>query len=237
MQKYIFISNDIRKKILDGTYKANQQIPFEKDLCVTYDASKMTVKKALDILVSEGLIIKRRGSGTFVKDLSTTEIERISVANQFRGTTALNPGKKVVSKILHFSVIQAPAIVQEKLNVSEDSFVYDIYRARYIDGAPHVMEKMYMPIDLIPGLKKQNIEASIYEYIEDDLDLTIQSGHRTISVRRGTDFEAEYLELEKGDPVAVAEQIGYFDTGAAFEYSISVHRYDEFSVEMILTRD
>lgn len=50
-------------------------------------------------------------------------------------------------------------------------------------------------------------------------------------------FEAGYLNLEEGDPVAVAEQIGYLDTGAAFEYSISVHRYDEFSIDVVLTRD
>lgn len=237
MQKYIDISNDIRNRILDGTYKASEQIPFEKDLCVTYDASKMTVKKALDILVSEGLIIKRRGSGTFVKDLSSAEIERIAVSNQFRGTTAINPGKEVRSKVLEFSVIEAPEIVRSKLNLSEGSFVYDIYRARYIDGSPHVMEKTYMPIDQIPGLKKEHIEGSIYEYIEDVLGLTIQSAHRRISVRRATDFEIKYLELEEYDPVAVAEQIAYFDTGTAFEFSTSVHRHEEFAVEMILTRD
>ncbi|MDT2756516.1 GntR family transcriptional regulator [Enterococcus asini] len=237
MQKYIYISNDIRNKILNGTYSANEQLPFEKELCVTYEASKMTVKKALDILVSEGLIIKRRGSGTFVKDLSIDEIERITVANQFRGTTALNPGKEVKSKVLSFSVIEAPELVISKLNLSPGSFVYDIYRARYIDGQPHVMEKTYMPIDQIPGLKKEHIEGSIYGYIEEQLGLTIQSAHRQITVRKADETEAEYLDLQAGDPVAVAEQIAYFDTGIAFEYSISVHRYDEFSVEMILTRD
>ncbi|MGX7417371.1 GntR family transcriptional regulator [Carnobacterium gallinarum] len=237
MQKYIFISNDMRNRILEGVYKANQQIPFEKDLCVEYDASKMTVKKALDLLVSEGLIIKRRGSGTFVKDLSVDEIERIAVANQFRGTTALHPDKKVESQILEFSVIPAPELAKNKLNLIADTFVYDIYRARYIDGIPHVMEKMYMPIDLIPGLKKGNVEGSIYGYIEEDLGLKIQSAHRKVTVRKANADEIKYLELKEGDPVAVAEQIGYFDTGAAFEYSISVHRYNEFSVEMILTRD
>ena len=94
-----------------------------------------------------------------------------------------------------------------------------------------------MPIDQIPGLKKANIEGSIYGYIEDELGLTIQSAHRQISVRKANETEVEYLDLQPGDPVAVAEQIAYFDTGIAFEYSISVHRYDEFSVEMILTRD
>lgn len=237
MQKYIMISNDIRNKILKGEYQANEQIPFEKDLCIAYDSSKMTVKKALDILVTEGLIIKRRGSGTFVKDISPREMERLSVANQFRGTTALNPDRTVLSKILNFSVIPCPKDVQSKLNLSDDSFVYDVYRVRYIDGKPTVMEKMYMPIDLIPGLKAPSIEHSIYEYIEEELHLVLQSGHRNISTRKVTDFEAEHLGLEKGDPVAVAEQIGYLDTGAAFEYSISVHRYDDFSINVVLTRD
>ena len=134
-------------------------------------------------------------------------------------------------------VVVADELVANKLNLTPNSFVYDIYRVRYIDGKPKVMEKTYMPIDLIPGLKKENVEGSIYEYIEEDLGLVIQSGHRRISVRRATEEESQYLKLEKGDPVAVAEQIAYFDTGAAFEYSRSVHRYDEFSVEMILTRN
>ena len=121
--------------------KQINKFPSKKDLCVEYDASKMTVKKALDMLVSEGLIIKRRGSGTFVKDLATDEIERIAVANQFRGTTALNPGKEVKSKVLEFKVIEADNLVKNKLNMQEDTFVYDIYRVRHIDGKPLVMEK------------------------------------------------------------------------------------------------
>lgn len=237
MQKYILISNDIRNKILNGEYKANEKLPFEKDLGLKYESSKMTVKKALDMLVAEGLIIKRRGAGTFVKDISPEEMERMSIANQFRGTTALNPGKKVASKVLNFSIIPCPETVQKKLNVDEESFVYDIYRARYINDAPHVMEKIYMPIDLISGLKKKQAEGSIYTYIEEKLQLVIQSAHRIVSVRKATDFEAEYLQLEKGDPVAVAEQIGYLDTGAAFEYSTSIHRYDQYSVEIIMTRN
>ena len=237
MQKYVIISNDIRNKILKGEYVANQQIPFEKDLCVHYGASKMTVKKALDILVSEGLTIKRRGSGTFVKDLNPDEIERVAMANQFRGTSALYAGKKVFSKILNFSVVKVPDVAAKKMNIAADSFVYDIHRVRYVDDEPFVMEKMYMPIDVIPNIKEKNIKGSIYEYIEKDLHLNIQSAHRTVSVRKATDFEAEELGLEKGDPVAVAEQVGYLDTGSAFEFSTSIHRYDKFSVEIVLTRN
>lgn len=237
MQKYRYISNDIRSKILAGTYAASEQLPFERDLCVLYDASKMTVKKALDILVAEGLIIKRRGSGTFVKDLSPDEIKRITMANQFRGMTASNPGKEVKSKVLTFSVLEATPQVSNKLNLPLESLVYSIYRARYVEGQPRVMETIYMPVEQVPGLKKTHSEGSIYSYIEDELGLRIQSAHRQISIRKANETEVAYLELQPGDPVAVAEQIAYFDTGVAFEYSISVHPYNDFSVEMILTRD
>lgn len=237
MKKYLYISNDIRNKILNGTFKANEKLPSEKEICEAYDVSKMTVKQAFDILVTEGLIIKRRGAGSFVKDLSKKELERISVSNQFRGKTANFPQSKVTSKILDFSVVSADALIEMKLNIPPESFVYHIYRVRYVDSKPSVIEETYMPIDLIPGLKKANLEGSIYEFIEGDLMLKIQTAHRKVTIRKATDFEVEELHLEKGDPVGVAEQIGYLDTGAAFEYSITVHRYDEFSVEVMLKRD
>lgn len=237
MEKYIYIANDMRNRILKGEFASNDQLPFEKDLIEEYSASKMTVKKALDILVNEGLIIKRRGSGTFVKSLSDSELKKRVVSNQFRGTTALNVGKTVESKVLEFSVIEANKKVSEKLHIEKGSFVYDIYRARYIDKEPSVMEQMYMPIDLIVGLKKENVEGSIYEFIEEELKLKIKSAHRTIYVRGANETEAKYLEIEEGSPVAVAEQIAFLDTGEAFEFSTSVHRSDKFSIEVILSKD
>lgn len=235
MEKYKIIANSIRKRIIEGDYVSDQKLPSEKEMGDEFAASKLTVKKALDILVGEGLIIKRRGAGTFVKSLSVEDRERLIVDNQMRGTTAFNPDKKVTSKVLSFSVIQASQLVSRKLNLTEGTPVYEIYRVRLVDGNPTVVEKTYMPIDVILGLTKADVEGSIYEYIEEKLGLKIQSGHRTISVRKATDFEADELALEYGDPVGIAEQIGYLNTGVQFEYSISVHRYDQFSVEMMVT--
>lgn len=235
MEKYKIIANSIRKRIIEGDYVSDQKLPSEKEIGDEFVASKLTVKKALDILVGEGLIIKRRGAGTFVKSLSVDEMERLIVDNQMRGTTAFNPDKKVTSKVLSFSVVQASQLVSRKLNLVEASPVYEIYRVRLVDGSPLVIEKTYMPLDVISGLTKKNVEGSIYEYIEEKLGLKIESGHRTITVRKAADFEADELALEYGDPVGIAEQIGYLNTGVQFEYSISVHRYDQFSVEMMVT--
>lgn len=236
MKKYVHISNDIKNKILDRTYQSNDKLPSEKELCEYYNVSKMTVKQALDILVNEGMIIKQRGSGTFVKDLSSEELERISVSSQFRGKTAEFPQEAVTSKVLDFSVITSSELVQKKLNLEKDDFVYHVSRSRYVNGVAHTLEESFMPINLITNLKRPIVEGSIYAYIQEELYLTIQSAHRFVTVRKANELEMKELNLEENDPVAVVEQVGYLSNGQAFEYSTSVHRFDTFRAEMIITK-
>ena len=236
MKKYEEIYTDIKEKIISGEYTATEQLPFEKDLCNSYNTSKMTVKRALDLLVEEGLIIKRRGSGTFVKDLSKKEISRITQTNQISGLTAFFNNKKVKSKILTFEVIQADEVVQDKLNLKAGSFVYDIHRIRYVDDQPVVIEQIYIPIERVPGLEKKHLEASLYNYIRDELKLNIQSAHRRFTVKKASEDEADHLDIAHNDPVAVTEQIAYLDTGDSVEYSVTKHRADAFAAETIITR-
>ena len=234
MEKYKVIANAVRKKIIEKEYLPDQKLPSEKEMGETFQASKLTIKKAIDILVSEGLIVKRRGSGTFVKSLSVEEMERLIVDNQMRGTTAFHPDKAVTSKVLQFEIVSVAEKVASKLNVPLGTQVYEIYRVRLVNKQPTVIEKTFMPVSIIPGLRQKDLEGSVYAYIEDKLGLRIESGHRTISVRKAKEIEVTELNLEEGDPVGVAEQIGFLSNGAPFEYSISVHRYDQFSVEMMV---
>ena len=63
MTKYEEIAEDIRQDIMNGKYNVNQQLPLEKEMCEYYNVSRITIKKAVDQLVSEGLVVKRRGAG------------------------------------------------------------------------------------------------------------------------------------------------------------------------------
>lgn len=236
MLKYMEIANDIRDKILQEVYTPNEQLPFEKDLGDQYCASKMTVKKALDMLVAEGLIVKRRGAGTFVKDIQVNDIQRILLSNQFQGHTGSNYKHKVTSIIIEFNVIPASKEISEKLKIEIDTFVYKIIRVRLLDDIPTVIEETYMPISLIPNLKKSVLEGSLYEYIQDSLGLKIQSSHRTIRVKKATDFQIKHLELKENDPVAEEEQVAFLDNGQPFEYSFSTHHYAYFEFKTVIIK-
>lgn len=234
MNKYAKIRNDVRNKIISGKYKPGTLLPKESEMILKYNASKLTVKKAMDELVNEGLIIKRRGSGTFVKGLSTEDIEKLKVVNQFQGPSAFFADKVVESRILVFEVVKSEPEIMERLGLSEISDLYHVVRTRLIDGDPYVIESTYMPVDLIKNLTFEICSGSIYEYIEDELGLTIGSAHRRIEARKGTDEELVELGGKSGDPVVLVSQVGYLSDGRTFEASMNVHRYDKYAFETVL---
>ncbi|ARE28775.1 GntR family transcriptional regulator [Lactococcus cremoris] len=234
MNKYAKIRNDVRNKIISGKYKPGTLLPKESEMILKYNASKLTVKKAMDELVNEGLIIKRRGSGTFVKGLSTEDIKKLKVVNQFQGFSAFFADKVVESRILVFEVVKSEPEIMERLGLSEISDLYHVVRTRLIDGDPYVIESTYMPVDLIKNLTFEICSGSIYEYIEDELGLTIGSAHRRIEARKGTDEELVELGGKSGDPVVLVSQVGYLSDGRTFEASMNVHRYDKYAFETVL---
>ena len=233
MLKYEKIAFDIKEDILSEKYKPNEQLPFEKELCEKYNVSKMTVKKALDLLVNDGLIIKRRGSGTFVKDITEKEIQRIIEKKQFSGLTTTSRGHKVTSKVLEFKIINATKEIADILKIEEDEFIYFVHRVRYVDDKAVVIEKTYIPLNLIPGMKLADVKKSIYGYIKDKLGLNIQSAHSTVRAMKSDELDRKYLNLEKDEPILEVERVAYLDNGKVFEYSFSRHRYDKFEFKSI----
>ena len=233
MLKYEKIAFDIKEDILSEKYKPNEQLPFEKELCEKYNVSKMTVKKALDLLVNDGLIIKRRGSGTFVKDITEKEIQRIIEKKQFSGLTTTSIGHKVTSKVLEFKIINATKEIADILKIEEDEFIYFVHRVRYVDDKAVVIEKTYIPLNLIQGMKLADVKKSIYGYIKDKLGLNIQSAHSTVRAMKSDELDRKYLNLEKDEPILEVERVAYLDNGKVFEYSFSRHRYDKFEFKSI----
>ena len=233
MAKYEEIAEDIRSRILSGNYNPNEQLPLEKQMCESYGVSRITIKKAVDELVIQGLVIKRRGSGTFVKALDEDDVQELSLAKQFEGFSEANKGKSVSSKIVNFEVIHPSEEIATKLKITCDDFVYYIIRTRYAGDEPHVIEYTYMPISLIPGIKNDILLNSVYGYIEKKLKLKIKSAHRTIRAILPNELEQEWLKIESNFPILEVEQVGFLDNGQPFEYSRCHHRSDKIEFRTV----
>jgi len=233
MIKYHKIASDIKEDILKGNYKPNEQLPFEKELCEKYNASRMTVKKALDLLVAEGLIVKRRGSGSFIKDITEEEIQNIIEKKQFSGLTNTSLGHEVKSKVLDFEIVKADEKIASTFKIDIGDFVYFIHRVRYIDGEPIVIEKTYMPLSIASDMKLEDVNGSIYNFLQKKLGLKIQSAHSTVRVKKADESDKENLLLMDNETIAEVEKVVYLENGKAFEYSFTRHRYDKFEFKAI----
>ena len=222
MLKYEQIALDIQKKINNGQYLPNDQLPLEKEMCIQYNVSRITIKKAMDKLVMNGSVVKRRGAGTFVKDVDHEEITDISTSKQFNGFSGSHRGEKIETKVIDFKVINPSQEIANKLKMEKDDFVYYICRVRYADGEPCVVEYTYMPIDVISGIKRDMLTGSIYRYI--------------VRALVGSELEKEALDINDTMPILQVEQIAFLDNGQPFEYSKSSHRGDKFEFKSISVR-
>ncbi|WP_057489964.1 GntR family transcriptional regulator [Streptococcus orisasini] len=228
--KYLSICHDIRSKIQDGTYPVHEYLPDGTSLAKTYGVSLMTLKRALDLLVAEGYIIRRRGDGTLVRDW---KVEQLPHLYSLKGTY-YDYQNKVASRILKFEVTHPSSAVAEKLSLTEDDFVYEIIRLRILEGRPIIIEYTFMPITVIPGLKRQHLERSIYEYITKELKRKVHSAFVKVSGVRPTKLEQVEMNLAETDFLMEIEQVGSLDNCRVFEYSISHHLPDVFDFETVM---
>jgi GntR family transcriptional regulator len=236
MVKYREIAKDLRHRILNKLYLPGAKLPQEKEMCRTYNVSRITIKKAVDELVNAGLVIKRRGAGTFVKSVNDDAVKELSMVQQFTGFTESNAGKSISSEIIRFEIVHPSVEVADKLQIDKDGFVYDIIRARYADKEPFVVEYTQMPLDIIPVLKRDVLLDSIYQYIQSGLKLKIQSAHRAIRAMCPNEIEQNYLKVDTSFPMLEVEQVAYLDDGRAFEHSISRHRSDKIIFKTLSIR-
>jgi GntR family transcriptional regulator len=227
MAKYQEIAEDIHKNIVNGKYKLGEQLALEKEMCVHYGVSRITIKRAVDELVNMGLVVKRRGSGTFVKSIDNKEFRELSIAQQFTGFSEVYRDKNIHTELIRFDIVRPTEMVAEKLQITTEDFVYNIIRVRHVDGKPIVVEYTQMPIQLILGIKKEILENSIYAYIQEELRFKIQSAHRNIRAVMPNQIETEALNIQGVLPLLEVEQVAFLDDGQPFEYSICRHRGDE----------
>lgn len=227
MPKYEEIANTIRNRIKSDIYPPDSLLPKQIDLVKEFSVSRMTIQKALDILTLEGLLTSKKGVGTTVlrQPFLTRDTSTLSEYGGLSQEIA-EAGRKLISQVIEFSVEFPDAIVQERLHITEEEPVYKIVRLRIVENEPFILEHTYMPIHLIPNLKKETLESSIYQYIINELGFKITGAYRTIHADKSSSYDQKYLNCGEHDPVLEIRQIVYLQNGQPFEYSRSRNRYD-----------
>ncbi|WP_086349640.1 GntR family transcriptional regulator [Candidatus Enterococcus clewellii] len=234
MPKYEEIANILRERIKNKIYPVDSLLPNQTDLVEEFSVSRMTIKKAINILTMEGLVYSQRGAGTRILDHSFWEKDT-SPANEYQGLSVqmAAANRKLSSKVILFEVEFPSKDVQERLLIPAEQPVYKIIRLRILEDKPYVLEHTFMPVNQAPGLTNDILLGSIYDFLRKTVGLQFAGAFRTIQAAKSDAYDQEYLNCGVNDPVLEVEQVVYLKNGKPLEYSRSRNRYDQRSYSVL----
>jgi GntR family transcriptional regulator len=230
---YREVYSDIKKDILTNHYRAGKPMPTQDDLATKYATSRLTIKKALQLLKNEGLIFSTQGSGTYVRPRVMDSEDELMPLNAPIGAVYSHRDQKVTSKVLHFDARLPHQIEQQNLGIASSDPVYEIKRARFINGHHYSFEHTIMPTAIAP-LNKEILEGSVYDYLGSHAKLQLADARRIVYADAADQETADALAIPVGSPILVIEQTAFDQKGRAFEYSISkfIHDHSRFVLDV-----
>lgn len=160
---YLQVKNELEQMIKSGELKSGDRIFSESELCDMYSISRITAKKSLDDLVTDGYVYRIQGRGSFVKgpkiDHRLTNFYSFTEEVKARGMTPS-------SVILNAEIITPGDEVKENLNLGADEKVYYIRRLRLANDAVIVLDHSFIPCSLCAHLTKEDLtNHSLYEML------------------------------------------------------------------------
>ncbi len=230
LAKYMEVYTEIKKRIIDDTYKVGDKLPSGESIGNEFGVSRLTVKKGMDMLVTEGVLHSRSGYGTVVlrKPINNS---RIFGPND--GLLAVIGSEHVASEVHKFSIELPSNTVAEKLNITSKDYIYHIVRSRMVDDKPYSLEQTFMPLAIIPGLEPKHLKSSVYGYIRNELNQQIKSSHLKLKGDLANEKDNKILGVDIGHFMIEIEKVVSLASGTPFEYSITRHLYEDFSFESV----
>ena len=203
-------------------------IPSERQLSVDLGVSRLTVRAALDELVREGYLVRRRGAGTFVAEPKVAKgMDASSFSDDMRAR-----GLTPASRTIELRLVPAGARLGRLLHVSPSEPIVSAKRLRLADGEPMAIELLNVRAALVPGLSAADLEEnSFYELLVDRYSIEIAGGTQTVEPTVTNDEESTALGVPLHSPALLFERVTRSTTGDVVEFTTSTYRGDRYRLE------
>ena len=223
-----------KRLILNGTLQEGDQMLPEIQICEAMDLSRSTVRKTMDKLIEDGLILRRRGKGSYVTSHKLRrQINYLYNFSENMESIGVHPSSIVLEcKVLK----KAPKEIREILRLhSENPSVFLLKRIRLADGEPILCENTYIPYHLCPGIQKLRFSSqSLYTVLLERYLLEPYRATESIEAVFLSDQDKELLECTEDIPGFKISRVSYLESGEIFEYTTSLTRADKcvFTMEL-----
>jgi GntR family transcriptional regulator len=223
---YIQIAEGLLDRIESGELSPGDRLPSERDLSQRLGVNRMTLRRALEMLESQGLLLRRQGNGTYVAE---PKIERqagklvpFTRGMQRRGYL---PGARVIL----FEKRPAEAVIAKELGLPVSTVVYYVRRLRLINQEPVMLESLAVPARRFPELERFDLSRrSVYEVMEKEYGVVVVRARQSLEPVVAAEYEAELLGVKPGDPLMLERRLGFDQQDRPVEYGKDLYRGDRF---------
>jgi GntR family transcriptional regulator len=217
---YQVISRDLRGQIEGGTLRPADRLPGEYALAEQYGVSRMTVRQALDHMVADRLVERRRGAGTFVAP-SAGSVRRLNRLRPFREDMGLE-GRDIRTRMLVQERRLPPAGVRDRLRLRRGQEVIRLRRLRLVEQAPMSLQDSWLPYSLAPSLARDALlEGSLYLTLRQRHGVDLRSAEQEITAVPATRELASLLDVEEDSPLIGGIRLAIDGDGLPVEYAES----------------
>lgn len=232
MLKYELLITDIKNRISSGLWSGGMLMPTESELCVMYDVSRITVRRALDELERAGLVKRIQGKGTFI---GTTKMHSGASPKGFTQNMA-EQGLTVTSRLLVEELVPATDDIRQKLLLHDDqSMVWHFTRLRMVDERPIAVMDTYVEKSLGDTMRTYDLTVeSFYRLYQKIFGIPVGDTVGAVTALNPSDEICELLQVPYGSAHIWYKSIGYLenDTPVQVDYSVFNSELYEFSINM-----
>lgn len=224
--RYGHLKNEIKKKIENGEFLPGQCLPSERDFCIEYNMSRMTVRQALNDLQNEGLVYRIQGKGTFVYSRKIEQyLSKLTSFTEDMQERGFVPG----GTILSIEEKAASIEIAKCLQISPGDMTIFIERLRTADGEPMAIERNYLVGKKCRKVLEADLEnQSLYDFFRNDLKIKITRATQSLETVFINGNNAKYLGLPQNSLGLFMKRITFSDENKPIEYVESIyagHKY------------
>lgn len=229
------LSDWLRAKIEDGTYEVDDQLPSEHQLSERFGVSRITVRRALQTIENEGLIYRRQGLGSFVRDRRTRQgLVRLTDFAQ----DMAQAGLEASSTVLHHAQEPVPADVASFLDLDAETTVVRLDRLRRGDDQPIAFDRTWLPLFYAQLLEGHDLaHETIYTILERDYEIPVLRGRYRITAVNAPASIAEPLHLPPERALLLIERRSLTQGDKPVYFQRRYYRSDRVAYELELERD
>jgi len=224
----------LKEKLLEDiklNYKANDIIPTETKLEERYGVSRITIRKAIEELERDNILIKKQGKGTFIK-----EQKILYDANSIGSLTQRlsKQDRSLKTQSISFDIIEGTHPVKELLKC--DTLIC-VRRTRFLDDIPFALMLNYLDIKKAPNLEKRFDIESLYTFLKDAYNIEFYNAEETVEAKAATKDEALKLDIKEFSPLLALKRLSFDKKNNPIEYSDLLIKANMYKHKIILSND